>query len=299
MNWRLMTMCAAVCLIACGCNANRVNTVRENDCPVENMCAEGGTAGASVSTAELFTQIALGRADSVYQLVESGANPDGVNAEGETALLMAIEQNRVPIAKYLINAGAGINKGNASGTTPLMQVVLNGNKAIPKTLSDGTVVAIQPQTNMQQYFADLLISKGAEINAGDKKGDTALSLASSVGNLDAARYLIQRGADVNKKNLKGQTPLMIASKKGNYAIVEELIMAKADINAVDEEGQTALMYASQNDNPHLVGYLLSFGAMSEVQDQYGATAHTIADAVGNYKVMRVLKGFAAADASEE
>ncbi len=292
-----MAMLGAVCVAACGCNTSRVNRTYESDCCVEEICVEAPFQDNSVLTAELFAQIALGRADNVNELIESGANPNGVDTCGDTALLMAIEQNRVPIAKTLINSGADVNGKGASGTTPLMQVVLNGNKPIPKILSDGTVLSIQPQTNMQQYFADLLIGKGADINAASCKGDTALSLAASIGNFDAARYLIQRGADVNKKNALGQTPLMIASKKGYYSIVEELVMAKADVNSVDEEGQTALMYAAQMDNAQLVGYLLSLGAMPDIQDHYGATAHTIANAIGNYKVMRVLKGFASVDPS--
>lgn len=295
MNLKFVLTISAFCVVCYSCNTYRMAPLRGNTCE-EEVCKAPATK--AVLTSELFAQIALGKTENVSHLLEKGASPNSVDAEGNTALLLATQENRVAIAKLLINAGADVNGKNSEGKTPLMQVVLNGNKAIPKTLSNGMVVSIEPKTNMQNYLADLLISKEAEIEAVDNNGNSVLSIAALVGNIDAVSYLIKKGADVNKKNRFGVSPLMVACKMGHYPIAEELIMAKADINEVDEEGQTALMYAAQKENPDLVGLLLASGAMADKKDQYGATAHTIADAIGNYKVLRILKGFVAMDGSE-
>jgi ankyrin repeat protein len=79
-----------------------------------------------------------------------------------------------------------------------------------------------------------LIEKGADINAKDNNGMTALMLASKNNRkeiVELVELLIKNGADVNAKDIYGRTALMIASVNGHKEIVELLIKNGADVNA--------------------------------------------------------------------
>ena len=78
------------------------------------------------------------------------------------------------------------------------------------------------------------LSGGADINAADKFGYTALHLAIKSKNSVLANKLIEMaGIDLNLKTNKGFTPMLVAAWKGDTQMVQKLITAKADINAQD------------------------------------------------------------------
>ena len=68
---------------------------------------------------------------------------------------------------------------------------------------------------------------GADINAKDKWGNTALMLASRYGHTDIVKMLIEAGANVNVKDKNGNTALELAKDKGHTKIIELLKEAGA------------------------------------------------------------------------
>ena len=66
------------------------------------------------------------------------------------------------------------------------------------------------------------IMNGANVNATDDYGNTALMLAASHGQTEVAEVLLKHGADVNAKNNNGNTALTLATKKGRTKTVELL-----------------------------------------------------------------------------
>jgi len=69
---------------------------------------------------------------------------------------------------------------------------------------------------------DELVSQGADVNAGDRTGVTALMRAAYHGQLPMVRALIEHGADPNAKDRSGLTALMMAEHGGHDEIVEAL-----------------------------------------------------------------------------
>jgi ankyrin repeat protein len=74
----------------------------------------------------------------------------------------------------------------------------------------------------QKDAAELLLAKGADVNAVDSKGDTALHWALMMGHLDFARILIQANEDVNARNGFGLTPLALAKKRDDVKLIDLL-----------------------------------------------------------------------------
>tara|TARA_B100000683_G_scaffold114242_1_gene112397 strand:+ start:3435 stop:3869 length:435 start_codon:yes stop_codon:yes gene_type:complete len=89
---------------------------------------------------------------------------------------------------------------------------------------------------------ELLIDKGADINAKDDTGGTPLFWAALEGNEEVAELLIRQGADVNAAGPKGRTALHWAVAMAQKKSVELLIGESADVNAKD------VIYGTPLDN---------------------------------------------------
>ena len=134
-------------------------------------------------------------------------------------------------------------------------------------------------------IAKALIAAGANVNATNKDGDTALMDGALFRNPEIVKVLIAAGADVNAKDGRDKTVLM--HSKDNK-ITEMLIAAGADVNAKDKYGYTALMYAVANGYPEIVKALLAAGADVNAKDRYGKTALTRAKEGNNQEIAAIL-----------
>ncbi len=106
-----------------------------------------------------------------------------------------------------------------------------------------------------------LLSNGAEVNAKDKNGVTALLLASQNGHREVVEILLAKGAEVNAKEKKyGFTPLMLAAQNGHRGVVEVLLGKGAEVNVRSQDSSTALMAASGEGHQKIVEALLTKGA---------------------------------------
>ena len=95
----------------------------------------------------------------------------------------------------------------------------------------------------------------------DSRGSnsTPLFLAAGEGRLDAVRYLLDQGADVNARDARGRTALTEAAYYGNASVMKELILRGADVNVFSDEG-TALDIAVQADRSAAIDILKHYGA---------------------------------------
>ncbi|KAK3255287.1 hypothetical protein CYMTET_35523, partial [Cymbomonas tetramitiformis] len=90
-----------------------------------------------------------------------------------------------------------------------------------------------------------LLEKGAEVDAEDGEGRSALTMALAGGKEAAARALLEAGAGVNAGT--GRRPLHAAAERGTVEMVRELVEKGADVDAEDGEGRTALTVALEHD----------------------------------------------------
>lgn len=167
-------------------------------------------AGADVNASDqhgrtaLMGAAALGDATTVRALLAAGAQVNARNKDGETALFPAAFLNRVAVARELIQHGADVNVTSQKQVTPLMEAASHS-----------------------PHIVDLLISRGANVNARDVLGGTALMMAARGGRGDIARALIKAGADVNAKDNEGRTALSSAVDAGHGEVARLLEQAGA------------------------------------------------------------------------
>jgi len=103
----------------------------------------------------------------------------------------------------------------------------------------------------------LLHFAGANINSRSN-GDMPLFIAAGEGRSDVVRYLLAEGADVNAREKLGDTALTEASYYGHVALVKELLAHGADVNAIGNDG-TALDIALNRNSAVVVDLLKHHG----------------------------------------
>lgn len=105
----------------------------------------------------------------------------------------------------------------------------------------------------------LLLQSGADPNLTNELGIGPLALAVANGSTAIAALLLENGANPNVARENGETPLMAAARRGQLEVVRLLLERGADVNARTKKfGQTALMWAA--GYPEIVDLLLKHGA---------------------------------------
>jgi ankyrin repeat protein len=136
-----------------------------------------------------------------------------------------------------------------------------------------------------------LIKQGADVNAAQGDGMTALHWAASRGDLGEARMLIIAGARLDATTRNGNyTPLHLAARTGKPALVKALLAAGANPNAVTNTGgATPLHFAANEGTAESISALLDKGAIVNVRDSaFGQTALMWAAAANRADAIRVL-----------
>mgnify|MGYP002518656156 FL=1 len=122
--------------------------------------------------------------------------------------------------------------------------------------------------------------------------DLYLIKACKDGDLDTVKKLIENGANVNAKNHYGWTALIEASMSGHLKIVQYLVELekdkKVDIDAKDNDGSTALIWASRDGHSETVKYLLEKGACINAKNDSGNTALIEASYSGNLETVQYI-----------
>jgi ankyrin repeat protein len=218
---------------------------------------------------DIFEAARIGDAQTVEQLLASGADVNAPDDQGMTPLWVAAGNDRADIVRLLIERGADVNASGKRGRTPLHVAFHYGYAGI----------------------ARLLIEKGADMNAC-KYGSTLLR-AAYLGSADVVRLLIEKGADVNTRDKRGRTPLLMAEGKDHAGIARLLIEKGADVNARDKRGETPLHMEARKGHADVVRLLIEKGAdvNARVAEGYhrGMTAMDLAQKERKNDVVRILE----------
>lgn len=136
--------------------------------------------------------------------------------------------------------------------------------------------------------ARLLVAAGANVNVQNRYGVWPLSLACENGNAALVDLLLGAGANPNATLMGGETALMTAARTGSLAAVEALLEAGAHPNARERRGQTPLMWAAAEGHTALVDVLIEAGADAHASLKSGFTPLFFAVREGNIEVVHLL-----------
>jgi ankyrin repeat protein len=181
-------------------------------------------------------------------------------------------------AKLLLNKGANLeSRDQYYGSTPLILAAGYGETAVAK----------------------LYLDRGAEVDATNPEGETALIRAAcncpsvdmpDTG--DSVRLLLEHGAEIEARDKQGTTALMAAAGWGRSWIVEILLDKGAQIEARDNQGTTGLLIASRGQGyptADAVQTLLARGADVEARNNRGESALMLAAVSEGPEYYRIVK----------
>jgi ankyrin repeat protein len=112
-----------------------------------------------------------------------------------------------------------------------------------------------------------LLKAGADVNAAEGDGTTALHWAARSGDADLVQMLVSAGANVRATTRLGAyTPLMMAAQAGHSAAVAALLAGGADVEARTTTGTTPLMFAAQSGDTRTATRLVEGGARVDARE---------------------------------
>jgi ankyrin repeat protein len=162
-------------------------------------------------------------ADVNAQLKNGKGGPGSYSRLGATPLLMAAARADAVYMRLLVELGANPLLGNVDNCTPLMVACGIGVGSAAANETAGTEAEV---IEAARFAMDL----GADVNAVDANGETAMHGAAYKNLPKVVQFLADNGAKVeiwNRKNKYGWTPLLIAEghRPGNFKPSAETIAA--------------------------------------------------------------------------
>jgi ankyrin repeat protein len=177
----------------------------------------------------------IGDREIVELLLDRGLDFQAKDNEGETLLHEAAWSNNTKLLQFLLDRGLAVNTEDNNGETVIYELFkhyVELYRSLDRTIiffdSDGEIISSSPiDTDSFIESIELLIDRGADINARTKDGYTALHYVAMNGYSDMkilVELSIVKGADVNAKTNDGKTPLDIIESVfgGNPEIIEIL-----------------------------------------------------------------------------
>ncbi len=230
-------------LIAAGADVNKCNDVVGSQRSTPLVCA------AISSSAE--------RDQILKQLLDAGADPDRLGADGRTALMHAVERDVgffgrtgefALSSRTLIAAGGDLEIQDPYGLTAWM-----------RCLSLASSIEIDEVAEQYEALARLLEEADAST---DRLADVELIWAVEVGDIGPVQELLASGADANARRYDGATALMLAIRDLRRDVAELLIESGCDVSARQwvDRGPSAVDAAAEARDRGLVRMLVAAGA---------------------------------------
>ncbi|KAG7458245.1 hypothetical protein MATL_G00236160 [Megalops atlanticus] len=181
----------------------------------------------------------------VKALLLKGAHVDTTTKDRRTALHIAVESCKPLVVQTLLGFGA--------------QVQLKGGEAME------TPLHIAARVKEGEKVAEMLLKSGAEVNAEQENGETAMHVAARHGRLQMVRALMEEGGDLAWLSKTGENPLHVAVHHCHAHVVQEILTylsrgrghreAELCVSQENQEGETSLHLAAglRKDDIHCDG----------------------------------------------
>ncbi|HYR83121.1 MAG TPA: ankyrin repeat domain-containing protein [Terriglobia bacterium] len=174
-----------------------------------------------------------------------------------TPLLFAAREGNLEMARILVEAKADLERPSANGTRPLVVAIINNHIELALFLLEK---GADPNA-FDDFYKRTPLFAAVQMRDPDFTRDTAPPVADARDPMDLIKELLDRGANPNLRtnttpvrgfmqvstswvNFDGQTPFIRAALAGDVTLMRLLLEHGADPNVVTKEGSTALMAAA-------------------------------------------------------
>jgi ankyrin repeat protein len=170
---------------------------------------------------------------------------------------------------------------------PVIQLLLRKGADINATTLNGFTPLMKAiDSGSMDAFQCLLEDPNININQQTKFGYTALMSAAIANDCFMIETLLEHGAEINKTTTKGKTALMLATELGNTDAVESLLDdPNLAINQQDDDGNTALMLALLKQDTFELIQLIAAGADPVIANNAGLTPLQAAEQIGDREII--------------
>jgi serine/threonine-protein phosphatase 6 regulatory ankyrin repeat subunit B len=247
--------------------------------------------------------------ESFETLMRNDADLNVLNYEGYTPIMSAIKSLKpsygTPLPSHARDMNGMHGDGHTSfhhakswssfGDTSILGVLLQ-HGADPNLRGSNIgplLTAVVRNSAHALEDVQMLLRYGADVNASDNFGTTALHAAIMRQRIDIIDTLLQHNADVNVCVEQHTTPLMLAiSLQASTEVVEILLKHGADVNFVTWWNVTALRTAVELGNVEVTRMLLDYGADVHSQEGWGKGIVNIAYGDSSEIITRLSSNFA-------
>ncbi|CAM3634596.1 ankyrin repeat domain-containing protein [Polaromonas hydrogenivorans] len=183
---------------------------------------------------DFFNAIKQDNAGKIKELLVRGFDANTTDAKSQTGLYLALREPSPKAAQVLIEWNkTDVNKLNAQGESALMLAALKGQlEWADKLIKKGADVNKTGWTPLhyaassgQVAIISLLLESSAYIDAESPNGSTPLMMAAMYGSAASVKLLLQEGADPKLKNQQGLTALDFAQRSNRPDAVEAIAAA--------------------------------------------------------------------------
>jgi ankyrin repeat protein len=285
-------------------------SISKNDLPaltslLTSSSANVNTPHGRLQRTPLHECARLNRPHHATLLLQHGALVDTDDAAGDAPIHLACWEGHVDVAIALLTAGnADLNRlSGRDGNTPLLcaiaarsidmaRVLLkHGARVGTKASEDDSQPLHQAAITGQAALCELLIERGAYIDAPDHEDNTPLHYAATAGHVRVVKTLLAEGADAGAVTESGLTPLHWASHRGHEGVIKLLLASGADVNAEANDGLRPIHCAAAGGYEESVKVLLNAGAAIDAASKWDGvkgTPRQMALAKGHKKVAQLL-----------
>ncbi len=241
-----------ITVLMAAASANRVATVKlllTRGADVNATSSDGASALMAASFG--------GYRQTADLLLAGGANVNSEDSAGRTPIMAAALSGNPDIGQALIAKKANIQAEDKGGSTALTYAAANGHLAFVQLMLKAGLKK-NPDVSMAYAargcntgIVRALLDNGAKVTA-TVEGSPALSLASAGNCLETAEFLITKGADVNAADDKGMTAMMEAAAWGFDGVVKLLLAKGGDMEVRNKDGQSAWTLAAVGQHLEVV-----------------------------------------------
>ena len=196
---------------------------------------------------------------------------------------------RSVIGRWGKNYGTTLHAASLGGHEKIVQILLDKGADVNAQGGEYGNALQAASYEGRNQVVQMLLDKGADVNAQGGEYGNALYAASYGGHDQVVQMLLNHNAIVNRKDTQGRTAFHLASAGGWMNIVEILSSFGSDPTAIDTQGRNCLHHAASKGSIEILNWLLNEGFDPNHADRDGWTSLHWAAKHGSVSTIETLK----------